>query len=312
MGPLDFCSQHQEDGRPSCDMLEEEHRKVLEGEPVTFEFTHVDASGREIVCQTRLARLPAAGRKLLRATVTDITEMKELQEKVRQSEKLAAVGMLAAGVAHEIGNPLMALSMAAQSLERRACDQYTQSKLVLIREHIDRISRIVRQMGDLARPQSGERAPCDVNALVRRAVEMVRFDKRARSAEVRYELSNTVPEVHAVEDQLTQVCINLALNAFDAMTALPEGARRCLTIRSQAQDGRLLVSFRDTGPGVTREERERIFQPFFTTKEVGLGTGLGLSVSYRILQEHSGDLRLEEDGEPGACFTFELPLARPS
>lgn len=115
MGPLDFCSQKQADGRPSCEVIEEENRKVLEGETPVFEFTHVDASGREIQCQTRLSRLPAAGRRLIRATTIDISELKRLEEKVRHAERLAAAGALAAGVAHEIGNPLTALSMAARA-----------------------------------------------------------------------------------------------------------------------------------------------------------------------------------------------------
>ncbi|MFO0985097.1 MAG: PAS domain S-box protein [Planctomycetota bacterium] len=307
MGPLDFCSQQQSDGRPSCEVIEDEHRKVLEGETTVFEFTHVDARGRQIQCQTRLSRLPAAGRRLIRVTTTDISELKHLEEKIRRADKLAAAGTLAAGVAHEIGNPLMALSMAAQSLERRACDEYTQKKLALIREHSERISRIVRQMSELARPQSGERKSCDVNQIIRRAVDMVRFDKRSRSSEIRYELADDLPEVLAVEDELHQVCINLALNAFDAMGANPPERPRLLTIRSTALDSVVSVSFRDTGPGVPGEVRDRLFQPFFTTKEAGRGSGLGLSVSYRILEEHQGVLRLDEDVSKGAAFIFEIP-----
>jgi PAS domain S-box-containing protein len=310
MGPLDFCRECQADGRRSSDVVEDEHRKVLEGEPSTFEFTHVDAAGREIACQTTLSRLPASGRKLIRVSTIDVTELKQLQEKIRHADKLAAAGVLAAGVAHEIGNPLMALSMAAQSLERRACDEYSQAKLVLIREHIDRISRIVRQMSDLARPHNGQRGSCDLNAIVRRAVDMVRYDRRSKGSVIEYELAEHVPAVEAIEDELTQVCINLALNAFDAMAANPPDRPRRLTVGSAASGPVVRVSFRDTGPGVAPEARSKLFQPFFTTKEAGQGTGLGLSVSYRILQEHGGTLRLEEDGHPGATFVFELPVVK--
>jgi PAS domain S-box-containing protein len=309
MGPLDFCSQHQANGRPSCEVIEDEHRKVLEGESPVFEFTHVDASGREIQCQTRLSRLPAAGRRLIRASTTDITELKQLQEKVRHADRLAAAGALAAGVAHEIGNPLTALSMAAQSLERRTCDDYTQRKLALIREHVERISRIVRQMSGLARPQSGRRGECDLNGIVRRSVDMVRYDRRSRGSEILYELAAGLPPVEAVEDELTQVCINLALNAFDAMQGNPPERPRRLTIRSAATDAAVRVSFRDTGPGVPPEVRGRLFEPFFTTKEAGRGSGLGLSVSYRILEEHRGSLRLDEDVRDGAAFVLEIPRA---
>jgi len=307
MGPLDFCPERQADRRPSCDVVEDEHRKVLDGGTAVFEFTHVDAAGREIVCETRLSRLPAQGRKLIRATITDVTELKHLQEKVRHAEKLAAVGVLAAGVAHEIGNPLTALSMAAQSLERKTQDGYAQGKLTLIREHIDRIARIVRQMSDLARPPSGRRGACDLNQIVRRAVEMVRYDQRARNAEILYQLAEHLPEVEVVEDELTQVCINLALNAFDAMAQNPTERPRQLRIHSAAVEGAVRVTFSDTGPGVPAEVRARLFQPFFTTKEVGRGSGLGLSVSYRILQEHGGTLALDEQVRDGAAFVFELP-----
>jgi PAS domain S-box-containing protein len=308
MGPLDFCPEHQANDRKSCEVVEAEHRKVLEGGTAVFEFTHVDANGREITCQTRLSRLPAAGRQLIRTTVTDITELKELQEKVRHAEKLAAVGVLAAGVAHEIGNPLMALSMAAQSLERKASDTYTQNKLALIREHIDRIARIVRQMSDLARPAVGRRVRVDLNQLVRRAVEMVRYDQRTRNSEVDYRLTEHLPAIEVVEDELTQVCINLALNAFDAMARNSDDRPRKLTISSAIENGAVRVKFRDTGPGVPRQLRSKLFQPFFTTKEVGQGTGLGLSVSYRILREHQGSLAFDEAVADGAGFVFSLPL----
>jgi C4-dicarboxylate-specific signal transduction histidine kinase len=138
-------------------------------------------------------------------------------------------------------------------------------------------------------------------------VEMVRYDSRSKNSEIRYELAEGLPHVEAVEDELTQVCINLALNAFDAMAANPLDWPRRLTIRSEASASVVSVSFRDTGPGVPREVRSKLFQPFFTTKQVGKGTGLGLSLSYRILQEHQGTLRLDEDAGPGASFVFELP-----
>jgi len=310
MGPLDFCSDQQENGRASCEVVEEEHKKVLEGATVDFEFLHVHASGRKINCHTRLTRLPAAGRQLIRATITDVTELKELQEKVRRAEKLAAVGVLAAGVAHEIGNPLMALTMAAESLERRTQDEYFRMKLALIREHIGRISRIVHQMSDLARPQSGPKANHDLNRIVRLAVEMARHDKRSKDSVIHYELQESLPAVEAVEDELTQVCINLALNAFDAMSSNPPDRPRRLTIRSEAPDGFVRVSFADTGPGVPAEVRTKLFEPFFTTKDVGRGSGLGLSVSYRILEEHGGTLRLDEEAAPGAAFVIELPAVR--
>jgi C4-dicarboxylate-specific signal transduction histidine kinase len=147
-----------------------------------------------------------------------------------------------------------------------------------------------------------------VNHILRSAVDMVRHDRRSRGAEIVYELADPLPEVDAIEDELTQVCVNLALNAFDAMAGNPADRPRRLTVRTSATPLAIFVSFSDTGPGVPQEVRPKLFQPFFTTKEAGKGSGLGLSVSTRILQEHQGALRLEGDG-PGATFVFELPLA---
>jgi PAS domain S-box-containing protein len=309
MGPPDLCALARAGMHHSpAEECEEKLQSVLKGETVTFEVIDVDSAGREFPCQIRLSKLPARGRDLIRCAATDISDLKQLQEKIRLTDKMAAVGVLAAGVAHEIGNPLLALSMAAQSLERRACDEYTEKKLGLIREHIDRISRIVRQMSDLARPQSRKKAGCDINQVVRRAVEMVRYDKRSKNSEVRYELVESLPMVEAVEDELTQVCINLALNAFDAMASNPADRARALTVRSKRSGSAVHITFQDTGPGVPKEIRPRIFQPFFTTKEAGRGNGLGLCVSFRILEEHGGALRLEEGDGPGATFTIDLPI----
>jgi len=309
MGPLDFCAERHSSDRPSCEVIRDEHERVLAGETSVFEFTRIEGDGCERHFQTRLSLLPAVGRRLIRATTTDITERKQLEERIRHADRLAAAGALAAGVAHEIGNPLTALSMAAQSLERRACDEYTQGKLGLIREHSERISRIVRQMSELARPQSKRKESCDLNAIVRQAVEMVRYDERARGSEIVYELSERLPSVEAVEDQINQVCINLALNAFDAMASNPDDRERRLTIRSTSTDGFVRVSFHDSGPGVPADLQTRLFEPFFTTKEAGRGSGLGLSVSYRILEELGGALRLDDGPSTGAVFVFELPLA---
>jgi C4-dicarboxylate-specific signal transduction histidine kinase len=136
---------------------------------------------------------------------------------------------------------------------------------------------------------------------------MVRYDQRSNGSEIRYELSEGLPPVLAIEDELTQVCINLALNAFDAMAANPAGRPRCLVVSSEASDDAVRICFRDSGPGVPPEVRARLFQPFFTTKEAGRGSGLGLSVSYRILEEHRGELRLDAGVTSGAAFVFELP-----
>lgn len=311
MGPADCSPPFQPDGRPSAEAAHDYIARAMRGEVPVFEWIHLDAAGKEIYCLIHLARLPAAGRNLVCATINDLSERRRLEEQLRHQDKMAAIGLLAAGVAHEIGNPLQALSMAAQSLGRRLTDEYSRRKLALIEEHIGRISRIVRQMGDLARPQSARPAACDLNAALRRALEIVRYDRRAREIEIAFDLAPEIPAVTAVEDQLTQVFLNLAFNALDAMAANPPGRPRRLRVSTRREDGpagaRVRVAFEDTGPSVPEELRGRLFQPFFTTKEAGRGTGLGLSVSDRIVGEHGGRLRFEPGPDGGARFAFDLP-----
>ena len=219
---------------------------------------------------------------------------------------------LSAGVAHEIGNPLLALSMAAESLQRKFKGEYASKKLALIREHIERISKIVRQMSDLARAPVQTRSPVDLNRVLERSLEVVRYDKRAKQVSIEVDPCGDVPFVQAAEDQLVQVCLNLALNALDAVAANPPERPRSLKIgvRCLERDGRRYVraGFRDSGPGVPEASRAKIFQPFFTTKEPGKGTGLGLSVSYRIIEEHQGKLAFDTDPARGTEFYFELPI----
>jgi PAS domain S-box-containing protein len=311
MGPEDCSPPFQPDGRPSSRAARDYMERALRGEAPVFEWVHRNAAGQEIYCRIHLARLPAAGRNLVCATINDVTDEKRLQERLRHQDKMAAIGLLAAGVAHEIGNPLQALSMAAQSLDKRLSDDYGRRKLALIGEHIDRLSRIVRQMSDLARPQNAQAATCDLNAAIRRALEVVRYDRRSREVEFVFDLAPDAPAVTAVEDQLTQVFLNLAFNALDAMIANPPERPRRLRVSTRREEGadgpRVRVAFEDTGPGIPEALRHRLFQPFFTTKDAGRGTGLGLSVSDRIVVEHGGRLRFEPAEAGGARFVFELP-----
>ena len=311
MRPTDFARETQPDGRSSAEIAQREIARARAGEPSVFEWVCQHSSGRDMVCQVSLSRLPAKDRELIRSSVIEITELKLLQEKARHADKLAAIGMLAAGVAHEIGNPLLALSMAAQSLERKAADEYTQKKLVLIREHIERISRIVRQMSDLARRRTAVRTPCNLNHVVERALEIIRYDKRAKGVAIGFEPGAELPQVLAVDDQLLQVCLNLGLNALDAVVGNPPHRPRSLNVRTNLHEerGRLFVrvSFVDSGPGIPEPARAQIFQPFFTTKEPGHGTGLGLSVSYRIIEEHEGTLAFACPPPRGTDFWFQIP-----
>lgn len=311
LGPADCSPSHQANGRVSAEMAQDMIQRA-NVELQTFEWIHLDGEGREIPCLIRLSKMPDRTRNLVRATITDISEQKAIEEKLRRDDKLAAIGVLAAGVAHEIGNPLLAMSMAVQSLERKSTEEYALGKLGLVRGQIERISKIVRQMGDLARPRAALRERCDLNRVVERSLEVICFDKRAKGVEIGFEPCAGAPCVLAVEDQLMQVCLNLGLNALDAVASNPPGRARALRIRTllvaHAPRTRLRVVFADSGSGVPEDVRALVFQPFYTTKAAGQGTGLGLSVSRRIVEDHAGDLGFECPAGGGTEFYFELPV----
>ncbi len=229
--------------------------------------------------------------------------LRNLREQSRtqmvHQEKMAALGLLASGVAHEIGNPLTAVSSVAQLLRHRSQDPSMQRQLDLILTHIDRISKIVREMSDFSRPPSMVAAPTDVNEVLKTALHLARYDRRSRDIEVIDQLAPHLPRVSLVADHLFQVFLNLILNALDAME---KGGQ--LTLRSRVIGDSIVVEVEDQGTGIPGELLDRIFDPFFTTKPVGKGTGLGLSVSYGIMNSLGG--RIEVRSEPGRGSTFSV------
>ncbi|MFN8546447.1 MAG: ATP-binding protein [Candidatus Eisenbacteria bacterium] len=218
-------------------------------------------------------------------------------------EKMAALGLLASGVAHEIGNPLTAVSSVAQLLRHRSQDPGVQKQLDLILTHLDRISKIVREMSDFSRPPSLVAAPTDVNEVLKTALHLARYDRRSRDVTVQEDLASHLPRVTLVADHLFQVFLNLILNALDAMQ---KGGR--LTLRSRTVGEEIAVEVEDQGTGIAPELLDRIFDPFFTTKPVGKGTGLGLSVSYGIINSLGGRIDVESEPSRGSTFTVWIPV----
>jgi PAS domain S-box-containing protein len=239
----------------------------------------------------------------------EVAEHRKLEQQVLHSEKLAALGRLAAGVAHEIGNPLTSISTYAQLLRETASDEFSQNSLDIINNHIRRITEIVRQMSAFSRPGAADVRLHQINDILRSSLDLMRFDKRMKSSiTIATDLDPDVPKTLIDDGQIAQVFINIILNALDAM---PEGGT--LTVRSRHgldADGRdiISISFADTGVGIPAGDFEKIFDPFFTTKEVGKGTGLGLSVSYNIVKRFRGDIKVESAADKGTAFTITLPV----
>lgn len=242
----------------------------------------------------------------------DITGRVEANHAVARAEKLAAVGRLAAGVVHEINNPLATISACAEALESRAEEGAFGSSedvddlreyLELIRSEAFRCKTITHGLLDFSRARTGHRTPVNLAEVVRSSANLVRHQKRGQKIDIYVEADDNLPLVGADEGQLQQAVIALATNAIDAM---PDGGR--LTFRAYARRQRVFLEVEDSGIGIHPENIAKIFEPFFTTKEVGQGTGLGLAVCYGIVTEHGGSLNVRSTLGIGSTFTVSLPI----
>lgn len=231
----------------------------------------------------------------------DITEGKMLEAEMVHRGKMALLGSIAAGVAHEVGNPLASMSARLSLLEEDQSPQFLGESLTVLNRQIGRIDRIVQGISQFARPTRGVRDACDVNGLVTETFNIIRFHRLARAIEWKTELDPALPDVTAVRDQLVQIFLNLGLNALDAM---PDGG--ALTVRTRREEGVIAIDFLDTGPGIAPDVIDRIFDPFFSTKEDGVG--IGLSIAFNIAKAHGGELVATHRAAGGACLTLTLPL----
>ncbi len=230
--------------------------------------------------------------------------LREAQAQVSHQEKMASMGILAAGVAHEIGNPLTSISSIVQVIKRKINDPKLQEYLNTILENIDRISRIVRELVDFSRPTGSEFTHVNVNEVVRNAVGIVKYDRRAKKVTFKLNLREDIPGLYLVPDQLLQVILNILINALDA---LKEG-QGTIEISTHLEGDYVKISIKDNGQGIAPEHLNKIFEPFFTTKKVGQGTGLGLSVSYGIIKNFKGKIEVKSELGKGSEFIICLPV----
>ena len=234
----------------------------------------------------------------------DLTDLKIREEQIQQSERLATVGHMAAGVAHEVGNPLTAISSLVQVCQRKTDDPFIQDQLKKVRDHIQRITKIVRDLVDFSRPSSLKTEVMNVNEIIKSAVGLLKHDARCRSVTFNLELSSRLQKIEGVPDHIHQVVVNILLNAVDAMKGIKNPR---VDIRTWQDDGFIKIAIEDIGEGIPDKQLNRIFEPFFTTKEVGSGTGLGLSVSHGIITKMGGTIEVESQEGVGTTFILNLP-----
>ena len=243
----------------------------------------------------------------------DVTVRVEAIHAMNRAEKLAAVGRLAAGIVHEINNPLATIAACAESMEQRVSEGAFDSSdavedlseyLGLIKSEAFRCKTITTDLLDFSRVRTGMRSPVDAGDIVRSAANLVSHQKRSRNILQEIEIESDLPLVSADAGQIQQAVIALATNAIDAM---PEGGT--VTFRAAAHGNRVLIEVEDTGHGIPPENVSKIFEPFFTTKEVGKGTGLGLAVCYGIISEHGGRISVRSNVGKGTTFSIYLPAS---
>ena len=310
-------------GRTVFDVLHRQPRDLLQRE-----FERVFQTGRmeqlevesNATGETRHYRLTKIPMRLDGDEVThiitigeDITEWKSVQQQIAQTDKLAAVGQLAAGVMHEINNPLATLGACVEALEARsdelagASRQGFEEYFRIMESELVRCKRIVDGLLDFSRPKARHKRRAPLNQVVEDALFLVKHHDRFKGIKLVRQFAEDLPQVEANVEQLIQAFLAVMLNAIDAM----EGAGTLTVTTTFAPDraDEVLVSFADTGAGIPRENLSKIFEPFFTTKVPGRGTGLGLSICYGIVAEHGGRMQVDSQQERGTTFRVFLPVA---
>lgn len=243
----------------------------------------------------------------------DKTEQKKLEQQLIHAQKMESMGLLAAGLAHEVGNPLASISSLVQVIQRTNKDEFTNQKLELIKSQINRISKIIRDLVNFSRQSTYELQSTDINKVLKSAIEIARVSKKAKGINFIEEYDSEIPVLYLVPDQLQQVFLNILINAIDALCI---DANRMVYANSNPQiisktykdENRVYISISDNGIGIPDSAIDKIFDPFYTTKKVGEGTGLGLWVSYNIIKSFQGEIQVNSIEGEGATFTIILPI----
>jgi two-component system NtrC family sensor kinase len=241
----------------------------------------------------------------LESRVAERTEaLRASQARVIQQEKMAAFGLLAAGIAHEVGNPLAGISSLIQMIRRKDSNPYTIEKLELAERQLGRIQRTIREVVDFSRPASTARSRVRPVEVVEEALGIAKYYQRTKDRAISFDIPPTLAPVQGIRDHLTQVLLNLVLNAIDATS---RGGR--ISIEGHDEGNSIVLSVEDDGRGIAVDDGPRLFQPYFTTKPSG--TGLGLFVSRQIVEEMGGTLTFRSEPGRGATFLVRLPADRP-
>src|SRR4030043_220423 len=234
-------------------------------------------------------------------------ELQQVQDQLIRAGKMAAIGELAAGVAHEINNPLTGVLTFSSLMLKKVDENHPWKKdLENIVQQTTRCRNIVRGLLDFARQRKPDKKEWDINTLIDQTLTLVENQARFQNIKIIREFRKDIPMLFLDADQIQQVFMNIIINAADAMT----GDGGTLTVKTDLNNGIAEISFMDTGRGISKEHFSKLFTPFFTTKETGKGTGLGLAISYGIIQSHNGDIDVKSEMGKGSTFRIKLPIEK--
>jgi len=296
-------------------------KRLSEGESVLFsKKRHYRNGQRPFYVNINVSYARYGGTNVLVATTTDITESVEKETQLVQASKMSTLGQMAAGIAHEINQPLNVIQVCADFFQKmiKRGQQISEEDLVSISEdigsNVQRASSIIQHMRDFARQSDVVRSKIDINAPIRDVFKVMGHQLKMHQIELVLELAPDLPLVMADHNRLEQVFINLVTNALDAMDEKERiseqgDVEKRLTIQSFSRNGAVVVTVTDTGVGMSQEVINKIFEPFFTTKDVGKGTGLGVSISYGIVKDYDGTIRVTSQLGKGTTFELAFPSA---
>ena len=297
------------------------YENLIKTSPVINQARQYSANGEPLFVNIRISPSDYLGGKALLVTTSDITKRLEAEQQLIQASKMAPLGEMATGVAHELNQPLSVIKTASRFFIRKITkkekieDEVMFTMATEIDSYVDRATKIINHMRQFGRQSDVSLEKIQINSVLERALEILGQQLKVRGVEVVWDLTPDLPLILAAPDRLEQVFINLLINARDAIDEKwqsqpqPTGEKR-ITLRTSADDKVIIVEVIDTGPGIPDSMLERIFEPFFTTKKVGQGTGLGLSISYGIIKDCKGSIRAISGGNEGTRFKIKFPIAR--
>jgi len=285
------------------------------GRPQVFEWRCRRKGGELFWTEVNLRAVTLLGRNVVLAIVRDISERKELESRLWQSQRLESIGTLASGVAHEINNPLMGMINYAELISSRAEDETLRGFAEEIKVEGNRVARIVRNLLSFSRQDREQHSPARMSDIVDASLSIIGSLVRKDFVQIDVDVPDDLPSVRCRSQQIQQVLVNLLTNARDSLNARFAGANEDKQLRIESEvvedDGArwLRTVVEDTGVGIAEDVIDRIFDPFFTTKARNEGTGLGLSISYGIARDHGGRLFVTSEPNRRTCFTLDLPLS---